>query len=191
VNIIKMIYSNPSDTSFTIRYGILNSGDSILQVAPWENTRTPKSALLFYPHGSTDSMASNEVFGKLKLVKSEGVNWFAFDRSRVIEKSMGKVFADGSEGWIAEVNNGLILIKKFQDISPEDQATGEGEIEIFADLDNPFLEMEEQGTITSLNPNQTLWWEVKWILRKVPDGIEVKEANNQLIKFVRGVVGQK
>lgn len=188
VEIIKMIYPNSIDTSFTIRYGILNSGDSSINVAPWENTRTFKTALLFYPQGSTDSTASNPIFGNLKLVKSESINWFAFGKGSVMEKNMGKIFADGAEGWIAEANNGLILIKKFQDIPLERQAPGEGEIEIFADLDHPFLEMEEQGPYTRLNPGQTLWWEVKWILRKVPEKIELREGNEKLIKYVKNSV---
>lgn len=188
LEIIKIIFSNNADTSFTVRYGIHNSGDSVINIAPWENTRTFKNALLFYPKGSTDSTASNPVFGKLMLTNAEGLNWFAFDSSRVQEKNMGKLFADGAEGWIGEANNGLILIKKFQDLSMESQAPGEGEIEIFADLENPFMEMEEQGPLKKLEPGKTLWWEVKWKLRKIPKGVEVKEGSSGLSNFVKSLI---
>jgi hypothetical protein len=188
IEIIKMIYSNSTDSSFTIRYGILNSGDVVRDVAPWENTRTFKSALIFYPKGMMDSTASNPVFGTLELRTVEGINWFTFEPIRVKGKSMGKVFADGADGWIAEANDGLMLIKKFEDIPLGSQAPGEGEIEIFSDLENRFLEMEEQGPLTSLKPQETLWWEVKWILRKIPDSISVKEGNGELINLVKDIL---
>jgi hypothetical protein len=79
-------------------------------------------------------------------------------------------------------------VKKFKDLSPAEVALGEGEIEIFSDYDSPFSEMEQQGPYNELKPDATLWWEVKWILRKLPDGIEPKEGNEQIAGAVRSLL---
>ena len=189
VEIIKIIFANTADSTFTVRYGITNKNDSTIKIAPWENSRTFKTALIFYPKGSTDSSSSNPVFGKLKLSASNGINWFVYDSSRIGSgKTMAKLYADGAKGWIAEANDGLLLIKKFKDLSPSEVAPGEGEIEVFSDFGSPFSEMEQQGPYTELKPNETLWWEVKWILRKLPEGVKAEEGNANLVEIVRGEI---
>ncbi|MBX9851690.1 MAG: DUF4380 domain-containing protein [Cytophagaceae bacterium] len=189
VEIIKMIFANLNDSTFTVRYGIVNKNDSTIRVAHWENTRTFKTALIFYPKGNTDSSSSNPVFGKLKLSSSDGINWFKYDSSRIGDgKTMAKLFADGAEGWIAESNDGLLLIKKFKDLSAAEVAPGEGEIEVFSDFGSPFSEMEQQGPYAELKPNETAWWEVTWILRKLPEGVKTEEGNAKLVEVVRGEI---
>jgi len=185
LQIIKTFIPIGKDTSFLIRYSIMNTSDTIRSVAPWENTRTFKEAIMLYPKGVTDSTTSVDIFSKPVLVEKDGINWFAFDSSRIGGKEMGKLFAEGSEGWIANINKNYVFIKKFQDIGKEEIAPGEGEIEIWADLGSDFMEMEQQGPYVKLSPGQKTDWEVKWILRKIPDSIELKEGNPEIVQFIR------
>jgi hypothetical protein len=188
LQIIKTFIPNMNDTSILVRYTILNTSNASKSVAPWENTRTFKKAIMLYPKGRSDSTASAEPFSNPVLKETDGIRWFKFDSTRIGGKEMGKLFADGSEGWIANVYNGYILVKKIPDLSQEQIAPGEGEIEIWADLGSNFMEMEQQGPYVKLEPGQQTSWEVKWILRKVPEMIKAEEGNMELVNYIRSLV---
>lgn len=188
VEIKKVITANASDTSFTVAYTITNKSEKELKVAPWENTRTNKSGITFYPKGDS-TFQGNPIFGTLGMKEINGINWFAFDSSRIGDgKNMAKLYADGKEGWIANADNNMLLIKKFKDISIAEQPAGEGEIEIFADLENPFVEMEQQGALEILAPGKSLTWEVKWFLRELPENVKTNEGNEELVNIVRKTI---
>jgi hypothetical protein len=188
LQIIKTFIPDLKDTSILVRYTIVNTSDTTRAVAPWENTRTFKTAVMLYPKGVTDSITSVEIFSKPLLHNVEGINWFTFDSSRTGGKEMGKLFAEGSEGWIANIYNGYVLIKKFPDIPLEQIAPGEGEIEIWADLGSNFMEMEQQGPYVTLQPGQKMYWEVKWYLRKLPTNVQAEEGNSELVSFIRNTI---
>jgi len=188
VVIKKHITANPSDTSFIVTYTIINESGKELQVAPWENTRTKKSSLTFYPRGEKEFEQSSPVMSILKMNDFDGIRWFAYAPERVTDGNMAKLYADGSEGWIANTDEGLLLIKKFEDTKASERAPGEGEIEIFADTQNPFIEMEQQGAYKTLAPGEKITWEVKWYLRSLPASVTKEEGNPELVKIVRSIV---
>ncbi len=92
-------------------------------------------------------------------------------RKKIPAQGDAQLYTDGSEGWFAEVNGDVILIKKFPDITFEAAAPNEGEVELYANKDIPqksYVEIEHQGAFTELRPGQSFSWTMQWFLRKNP-----------------------
>jgi hypothetical protein len=86
---------------------------------------------------------------------------------------------------MAQINKGMIMIKKWNDVPLEKNAPGEGEIEIYANPDRSYIEIEPQGPYTELAPGASTSMEIKWYLRPLPEGIKAEAGNAALMEFVR------
>jgi hypothetical protein len=186
----KEFYGNKKKDYYSLKYTITNRSDSTQQVAPWEVTRVHAGGLAFFP------MGKGELNGGLApLVKQrDGIVWFTYQRNEIRNlKSNRKLYADGNGGWVAEVNGQAILIKTFPDISPEDFAPHESEVELYASpvkLNRSYVEMEIQGPYETLAPGDSLNWSVKWYLRRLPDSIKPKAINTSLVSYVKNLIRQ-
>jgi hypothetical protein len=96
-----------------------------------------------------------------------------------------KLFRNGSEGWLAHSKNGLMFIKQFPDISIDQEAPKETEIELYANKDKTYIELENQGMYKTLRPGESITWNVRWYLRQLPSNIRIKLGNADLSQFVR------
>ncbi|MEO6094212.1 MAG: hypothetical protein ABIW76_00565 [Fibrobacteria bacterium] len=181
----KTFSADNGDSSFTNRYYMINTSASPITWAPWEDTRFPSGGVSFFPSGA-EPMAGNAPM--LKQVKDTlGVTWFTWDSSAAISGTP-KIFGDGgAKGWMAHVDKSRVLfIKKFQDTPPAKKApTGENECEIY--ISRAYLELELQGPYDPIPANDSVAWEVKWYVRKLPDNIAVGR-NKPLVDFVNQVV---
>ncbi len=108
----------------TIEYGLVNRGTQARSVAPWEITRVAAGGLTFFPMG--DGSPTKGTQDLLNLQITDGVAWFAYNAASITNEQ--KVFADGSEGWIAHVDGNLLLVKAFSDTPAAQAAPGEAEI---------------------------------------------------------------
>ena len=81
-------------------------------------------------------------------------------------------------------------MKVFPDVPRDAQAPGEAEIEIYVDQGGSFIEVEQQGPYAELKPGATSSWQVHWILRKLPPGLEAQAGSAALLGFVRGLVAR-
>lgn len=183
--ISKVISANETDTSFTIVYSIENQSEKDGYVAPWEITRVEPNGITFYPTGE------GEKSGLLApLVKDiNSITWFDYN-AVTIPNDVPKLMADGAEGWLAQVNNGYILVKVFEDIPLEKNAPGEGEIEIYTNPDKSYIEIEQQGAYDLLKKGETVSWTVKWVLRKLPKNIDAKAGSDSLSAYARKLAGK-
>ncbi|WMJ71993.1 DUF4380 domain-containing protein [Cytophagaceae bacterium ABcell3] len=179
----KEFEASEADTSFIINYTMTNESGEDLSVAPWEISRVAPGGLTFYPTGEGEKRGDLVPLMKDTL----GVTWFEYDVEK-IPTGVPKLLADGSEGWMAQVNGNYILVKKFKDISPEETAPEEGEIEIYANPDRTYIEIEQQGAYETLAPDASTTWTVRWYLRELPDHISGESSNQALLDFVRNIV---
>ncbi|MBW8889938.1 MAG: hypothetical protein JF616_19455 [Fibrobacteres bacterium] len=126
--------------------------------------------------------------GLLKQVRDTlGVTWFTYDSSASLSGTT-KIFSDGgAAGWMAHVDKGRVLfIKKFTDTPLAKKAPGtENECELY--VTQALQEMELQGAYDAIPANDSVAWEVKWFVRKLPDGIAISR-NKALADFVTQVV---
>ena len=191
--VTKLISGDLREGNFLLDYTITNTSGKALKVAPWEITRVRTGGLAFYPMG-----AGIRQGGLLPLTREkDGIVWFVYKEDSLPKKGDRQLYSDGSEGWLAELNGRTILVKKFPDIPLEKAAPKEGEIELYASPpakgDGPvetrgYVEIEHQGAYTILQPGASSGWQVTWLVRQVPDSIDVKAGSPELVNFVRGLV---
>ena len=175
----KEISVNKKLGAFELKYSITNGSDTIRKVAAWEVTRVATGGLTFFPTGQ--GLRWGNIAGLVK--ESKGISWFNYEPEKIPSKH-NKFFSDGKDGWIAQVNNGIIFIKYFKDEPKELAAPSEAEIEVYTNPDKTYVEVEVQGGYTTLKPGASLTWTVFWYIKKLPK-IKVETGNQKLIDFVR------
>ena len=168
--------------AFVLTYSIANGSDTIRQVAPWEVTRVQTEGLTFFPSGQGIRWGNIASLA----IDSNNVTWFDYQPEKMLSGHK-KFFSDGKEGWVAQINNGIIFIKCFEDQPIELAAPSEAEIEVYTNPDNTYLEVEVQGAYTSLRPGESVRWTVLWLVRKLPK-INAKPGSKELIRFVRNQI---
>ncbi len=163
-----------SNHAFVITYSIRNEGTEARSVAPWEITRvTNTGGLIFF--APTDSIWPA---GLMDFQLSDGVAWYETDEA----PRNRKVNADGS-GWLAYCADGLLLVKKFHDLQPEQPAPGEAEVQVYVNRGKTYIELESQGAYTLLQPGESLSWTVRWYLLPVDKNL----SRSELLQRVSGI----
>ena len=152
----KRIWADPADGAIVITYTIVNESGEVRQVAPWEISRVPNGGLLFFQAKAVEP--ANNMAG-LPFTFEKKAAWYIMDEAR----ENRKINADG-RGWLAFFNNGLLFVKKFQDLKAGEAAPAEAEIQIYANPGKTFVEVEEQGPYTTLQPGASVDWTVRWYL---------------------------
>ena len=152
----KVFNTDPKDGAIVITYTIANESGEVRQVAPWEISRVPNGGVLFFQAKAVEP--ANNMEG-LPFIFEKGAAWYVMDEARVNRK----INADGT-GWLAFADNGLLFVKKFQDLKEGEAAPAEAEIQAYANPGKTFVEIEEQGAYTTLQPGEELHWTVRWYL---------------------------
>ena len=155
VKVKKQFRTVERDHSLVVDYTIVNAGKEPRKVAPWEITRVPNEGLIFF-EASADGITPS---GLMPFTFSDGIAWYQTDTTN----ENRKINSDG-KGWLAYLNQDLLLIKKFEDLSPSQPAPGEAEIQVYVNRGKTYIELESQGAYTTLEPGGSLTWTVKWML---------------------------
>ena len=158
--------SDAADGAFVITYSIKNEGKEARRVAPWEITRVPNGGgIIFF--AAADSIWPA---GLMNFETSDGAAWYQTDEA----PQNRKVNADG-RGWLAYSADGLLLVKKFQDLQAGQPAPGEAEVQVYVNRGKTYIELESQGAYTLLQPGESLRWTVRWYLLPVDKNLSRKE----------------
>ena len=168
----------PTPNAVTIEFQITNHGPLPRKVAPWQNTRVRPKGITFYPSSEPTYAQSS-----LKLAPRDGIAWYAHDPTQVKESL--KSYADGHEGWMAQIDADLMFVKVFPDVAREAQAPDEGEIVIYVHDSGRFVEMEQQGAYQELAPGASLTWPVVFTVGRIPPDVEIKAGNPRLVSMAR------
>jgi len=182
---VKSYGINTEKKCLSIIYSIYNHAAVEKNVAGWEVTRLPTSGTVFFPQGNTES--SSGIFYALPVDRVDDITWATYENQKIFPNHQ-KLMTDGKEGWLAYANNGRLLVKEFADVPVELMVAGEGEIELFANVEKTYWEMDEQGVMTKLAPGEHLDWEVLWHARSLPADMKIANGNKELVDFVRGVL---
>ena len=158
---------------FLINYTIKNEGSAPRKVAPWEISRVKNEDGIIFFEAPVDSIWPK---GLMNFEAAYGAAWYKTDEA----PRNRKVNADG-KGWLAYCANGLLLVKKFQDLQTEEPAPGEAEVQVYVNSGKSFIELESQGAYTLLQPGEELHWTVRWYL--VPVEADAKPSA-ELLKLV-------
>jgi hypothetical protein len=172
------LWADLEHEAVVIEFTLNNQGSTPRAVAPWQNTRVRPKGLTFFPSNSAMTAESRP-----DLAPSNGVVWFQHDP--VLMKANKKLFGDGEEGWLAQVDGDLLFLKVFPPVSAAQQAPTEAEIEIYVDGGGLFVEMEQQGPYQELAPGAESVWTVHWLVRRIPKDVVIAKDSATLLAFAR------
>jgi hypothetical protein len=193
VRLRKTMWGNPKDTSISIRYHVVNTLATKIAFAPWEVTRMTTGGLTFWAKSLEDTIRGNGTSGAAliaMITDTLGVKWHKYDSTVSLSGGTPKFWDGTSEGWFAHVDKSrLLYIKKFQDIPAAKKApVNENQIEFYTNNNTrSLIEMELQGAFDSIAVNDSMTWDVKWYVRRVPDNIPITR-NAELLALVRNTV---
>ena len=153
----KTFTTDETDGAIVITYTITNEGDEPRSVAPWEVTRVQNEGGLIFFDAPVDGIWPA---GLMNFKAEHGVAWYQTDETN----DNRKVNADG-KGWLAYCSRGLLLVKRFDDLTPEQPAPGEAEIQVYVNRGKAHIELESQGAYQLLQPKESLSWTVRWYLQ--------------------------
>ena len=166
--IVKQYNPDPKGKYIRVAYTIINKGDTERKVAPWEISRVvaDEEGLIFFDA----PVESITPAGLIPFKGEAGASWYNFETGA----QNRKINADG-KGWLAYAANGLLMIKKFDDLTPSQPAPDEAEIQGYVNQGKTYIELESQGEYKTLAPGESLTWVVDWYLiplkeKAVPSG---------------------
>ena len=166
---------DPKDNAIVVTYSIINESDETRKVAPWEITRVPNEGLIFFD-APLDGITPA---GQMAFKVEQGAVWYQTDEAG----ENRKINADG-KGWLAYCNNGLLLVKKFDDLKASQPAPDEAEIQVYVNRGKTYIELESQGAYTTLKPKEQLNWTVRWYLQPV----EGDPQPSKLLQLVKNII---
>lgn len=184
VHVVKRFTAEPAIPAVNVEYVIVNKQAAPVSMAPWEVSRV-SGGLTFYATNFQRLAKSN-----LPVVENHGYVWYDYDPLLIGDGGVSKLFDNSRGGWIANVNNGLLFLKTFDNIEAQAAAPGEAEIEIYAhpDAGQPYIEVEQQGPYTMLEPGDRIAWTVQWRLHEVPADIDVSVGGEAVIRWVESLL---
>ena len=165
--------TDKKDGAIVVTYSIINESGEERKVAPWEITRVPNAGVISFDA----PVESIWPAGLMTFKAKNGVACYEADEAQ----QNRKVNADG-KGWLSYENNGLVLTKKFADLTPDQPAPGEAEIQVYVNRGKTYIEIESQGAYTTLQPGQEVKYTVRWYLKPF-DGAAA--PSKQLLKMVK------
>ena len=152
----KEFTTDKKDNAIVVTYSIINEGDEVRQVAPWEITRVENKGGVIFFDAPLDGITPADL---MPFTAANSAVWYQPDEA----VQNRKINADG-KGWYAYCNDGLLLLKTFDDLQPSQPASGEAEIQVYVNRGKTFIELECQGAYTALKPHEQLSWTVRWHL---------------------------
>ena len=154
-SVTKKFVVDPKDGAIVVTYSIINTSDQARKVAPWEITRVPGEGTVLFDSRVKDIAPQ----GLMPFVEKYKASWLSFD----VKNENRKVNADG-KGWLAYINNGVMMVKKFDDLAPGQPAPEEAEIQVYINMGSNYVELESQGAYSEIQPGASLEWTVRWYL---------------------------
>lgn len=173
-------FSAKNNKYINIKYLIRNISAKTKKVGPWEVTRVPCGGLAFFPKGEKVKVPKSSLTHNLPKY---GINWVPLQNKPTIENQ--KSFSSAHEGWLAYSLKNTLFIKQFLDTKPDEYSPNQGEVEIYANKERSYAELENHGKYTILQPGESFSYVVVWSLAHTPKSIITLEANEKLLAFAR------
>jgi len=184
VRVVKYFQYLEETGCLEIQYEIINETDSPVQYGPWEVTVVPAdgSSVFFVPGDDPAYAKSNLVFED-----HDKYGWFSYDHAK--SEEWHKIFNNAKEGWLAHTNiEGYLFVKNFEVVPADMLARKQGNVEVYVNKEFRYIELENHGRYTSLDPGETLKYKVRWYLTRLPSSIAPDEYSEELINFVRKLI---
>jgi len=165
ITLTKRFRVHGDGSAISVELQMSNVGERELELAPWQITRVPSGGVTLFALGSGGTARDD-----LGIVVEGSLASYPYDATRVTREGQ-KSFVD-ARGWVAHCHAGLLLVHRFPDLTPEEPAPGEAELELYADPSHTYVEIEPQGAFRRLSPGATSEpFRVLWELAEVPSDL--------------------
>jgi hypothetical protein len=181
-----------SEHGLAMQFTLTNIWSHAQDVAPWQVTRAPHTGILVWATGQPFEDAD-----RLQKQAEDPGCWFVHsgstitfegleageDHSSIIVPDVpgtSKIFTD-ARGWLAHVHDATLFLRVFPDLSLEQAAPRQGEVEMFFDAGRDYIELENQGAYVTLAPGQSLAYPVEWRFRALDPGLPTDRLTPELL----------
>lgn len=172
----------------TVEYVVRNLGEAPFSIASWEISRVPPGGLSFFEAGAQEyTLVGPHTI--LPTSKRRNLTWF--DHRDFVPGRGAKLNADSPGSWLAHVVRGqphVLFLKRYDPVPLEQQAPGEGVVELYADELGSYVEVENQGPFARVEPGATSTYRVDWLLAELPQGLEPEVDDTKLVAFVHSLL---
>lgn len=187
----------------SVKFGfqVRNTGSGVCALAPWQVTRAPRTGLLVW--------AAGEVFGdedRLTKQREDPGCWYLHAQSPVAFEGYSvegphvsipvsavtrtsKFFTD-ARGWVAHVHDGVVFLRIFPDLTVDQMAPRQAELELFFGIERDYIELENQGAYEVLEPGASLTYDVEWRFGTVDPGLPTDRVTPALLEEIHALLGR-
>ena len=99
-----------------------------------------------------------------------------------------KFFTD-ARGWLAHGHDATLFLRIFPDLTLDQAAPLQGEVEMFFDAERDYIELENQGAYGTLAPGQSLRYPVEWRFRALDPGLPTDRGTPELLAAIHSRLG--
>lgn len=160
-----------------LTYDLINPSTESKRAAAWEVTRVPIKGLVLFAQEPTPLWWS---FGSFDYQTYGDITWIDARHSQLSE---GKLNING-RGWLAWVEGRTLLVKRFADLSEQQQAHKEAEVQIYISP-RGYMELEAQSAVEDIPAAGRLRFTTEWQILTLPDNIEVGVDSPSLMTYLQ------
>ena len=188
-----------SEHGLAMEFTLTNIWPHAQEVAPWQVTRAPRAGILVWATGEPFHDADR----MQKQTEDPGC-WFVHTDSTVTFEGLeagdthssitvpavtrkSKAFTD-ARGWLAHAHHSTLFLRVFPDLTIDQAAPRQGEVELFFDPERDYIELENQGAHVTLGPGQSLTYPVEWRLRALDPGLPTDRLTPELLAEIHSLL---
>ena len=188
-----------SEHGLAIEFSLTNIWSRPQDVAPWQVTRAPRSGVLAWASGQlfhdADRLQKQNEDPGCWYLHSGSTAVFAGlevgeDHSSIVVPAVtatSKLFTD-ARGWLAHAHHSTLFLRIFPDLTLEQAAPRQAEVEMYFDVNRDYIELENQGPYVTLAPGQSLTYPVEWRFRTIGADVPTDRISPQLLAEIDGLL---
>jgi hypothetical protein len=187
-----------SDHGLAIEFSMTNIWSRPQEVAPWQVTRAPRTGVLAWASGQLFHDAD-----RLQKQHEDPGCWFLHSGSTAVFQGLevgedhssivvpavtatSKLFTD-ARGWLAHAHSSTLFLRIFPDLTLDQAAPRQAEVEMYFDADRDYIELENQGAYVTLAAGQSLTYPVEWRFRAIDPEVPTDRISPQLLAEIHSL----
>lgn len=185
-----------SERGIAMEFILTNTWSRPQSVAPWQVTRAPREGLIVWatgdPFHDADRLQKQaEDPGCFYLHSAlpdpfeglvAGGEYASITVPSVTRTS--KFFTD-ARGWVAHVHQSILFLRVFPDLTPEQAAPRQAELELFFSIERDYIELENQGAYQTLDPGHSLTYPVQWRISRLDPAVPNDRVTPELLAVIQ------
>jgi hypothetical protein len=188
-----------AEHSLAMEFSLTNIWPVPQNVAPWQVTRAAREGVLVWatgePFNDADRMQKQEEDPGCWFVHRDSSAVFAGLQSDDGHSSVpvpavtttSKLFAD-ARGWLAHAHHATLLLRVFPDLTIDQAAPRQGEVELYFNPQRDYIEIENQGAYVTLAPGESLTYPVEWRFRTLDPVAATDRVTPELLGEIQSLL---